>query len=81
MCGGFGKDCEHCKDGYFEVNECPSKFIGQELIQDIRIIGASEQHLPVSGGLLDQSAWWFELRSLLRSEEQKITDELEKRRN
>ena len=80
-CGGFGKDCQHCKDGWYEVTECPSKYIGQELIQDIRIIGASEQHLPVSGGLLDQSAWWFELRSLLKSEEQKITDEQNKRRN
>ena len=80
-CGGFGGDCEHCKDGYFELTECPSKFIGQELIQDIRVIGASEHHLPVAGGLLDQSAWWFELRSLLKSEENQISEEIEKRRS
>jgi hypothetical protein len=27
------------------------------------------QHLPVAGGLLDQSAWFLELRSLLKREE------------
>ena len=63
------------------VKECPSKFIGQELISDISIVSASENHLPVAGGLLDQSAWWFELRQLLRSEEHRITEEQIKRRD
>lgn len=60
--------------------ECPSQFIGQELIQDIRVVSSSEHHLPVSGGLLDQSAWWFELRGLLKSEENRVQDEQSKRR-
>lgn len=62
------------------IKECPSKYIGQELISDIQVVSASEQHLPVAGGLLDQSAWWFELRQLLRIEEHKITEEQMERR-
>lgn len=61
------------------MTECPSKYIGQELIQDIRIVTATEQHLPVAGGLLDQSAWWFELKTLLKSEENLIENEKAKR--
>jgi hypothetical protein len=78
-CGGEG--CEHCKDGWFEVTECPTKYIGQELIQDIHVIGATDQHLPVAGGLLDQSAWWFELRGLLKLEEYRVQEEQNKRRS
>jgi len=49
------------------------------LISDIQIVAASEHHLPVAGGLLDQSAWWFELRKLLKSEENRIDNERAKR--
>jgi hypothetical protein len=66
-------------DGYFTVTECPSRFIGAELISDIQIVSASENHLPVRGGLLDQSAWWFELRQMLKSEESRIQEEQQKR--
>jgi len=78
-CNGDG--CDECEDGYFTVSECPSKFIGQEMIEDIRVVSSCENHLPVAGGLLDQSAWWFEMRQLLRSEENLIQGEQSKRRN
>lgn len=78
ICGGNG-ECSYCKDGFFEVAECPSRYIGQELIADIRVVTASEYHLPVTGGLLDQSAWWFELKTLLKSEENLIENEKAKR--
>jgi len=51
------------------------------LIADIQVVTASEHHLPVAGGLLDQSAWWFELKNLLKSEENLIQNEQTKRRN
>ncbi len=80
ICGGDGK-CEHCQDGWYTVKQCPSKFIGNDLIQDISVVSACEHHLPVAGGLLDQSAWWFELRGLLKSEENRVQEEQAKRRN
>jgi hypothetical protein len=51
------------------------------LIQDIQIVSSSEHHLPVSGGLLDQSAWWFSLKELLKREENLVQNEQAKRRN
>ena len=78
-CGGQG--CSECEDGYFSLTQCPSEFIGQDLISDIRLITATEHHLPVAGGLLDQSAWWFELKTLLASEENRVQAEQEKRRS
>jgi hypothetical protein len=50
------------------------------MISDIQIVAATDQHLPVAGGLLDQSAWWFELRGLLRAEEHQIQEEQNRRR-
>ena len=57
------------------------EYVWRELISDIGIVTASEHHLPVAGGLLDQSAWWFELKQLLKAEENAIIEEREKRRN
>lgn len=70
MCGGDG--CSECEDGQYTVDQCPSRYIGSELIGDIEIVIASKDHLPVAGGLLDQSAWWFELRQRLQAEENRI---------
>jgi len=78
VCEGDG--CDYCSGGWYEVSECPSKYIGTELIDDIRIVTASEQHLPAAGGLLDQSAWWFELRQSLQAEERRIQDEKDRRK-
>ena len=75
-----GEGCKECQDGYFSVTECPTKYIGQEMISDIQIVAATDQHLPVAGGLLDQSAWWFELRGLLKSEENRVQEEQNRRR-
>lgn len=72
--------CEQCHDGFFEVTECPMKFIGSELADQIQIVGMSEYHLPVAGGLLDQSGWFIELKTALASEERLIEEEKNKRR-
>jgi hypothetical protein len=74
-----GEGCKFCDAGYFVIDQCPAKYIGRELIDDIRVVAASEDHLPVAGGLLDQSSWWFELRERLRSEEYLIQDDKSKR--
>lgn len=50
------------------------------MIDQINIAGACvDGIMPQSGGLLDQSAWWFELRRILNSEEKKIEAEQAKR--
>lgn len=70
LCNGEG--CEHCDEGWYSVTQCPSEYIGPQMISDIRIVAASDTHLPVAGGLFDQSAYWFELRGLLKSEEDRV---------
>ena len=77
-CNGVG--CKDCDGGSYVVSTCPSQYIGSELISDIQVVSASEYHLPIAGGLLDQSAWWFELRQLLKSEESLIQSEQMRRR-
>ncbi len=50
------------------------------MIDQINIAGACvDGIMPQAGGLLDQSAWWFELRRILNSEEKKIEAEQTKR--
>lgn len=73
VCGGAG--CSECERGWFTVTECPSRYIGQELIQDIQVVTCSEHHLPAAGGILDQTAWWMELTTTLQSDEAKIRDD------
>jgi len=74
-----GDGCSECDGGWFTLTQCPSKYIGRELIGDIQVITSSEHHLPVAGGVLDQSAWWFELSETLRREEARIEQERSKR--
>lgn len=78
VCEGDG--CESCDGGTYRVSMCPASWIGSDMIGDIQIVAASENHLPVAGGLLDQSAWWFELHELLRREESRVQAEIDKRR-
>jgi len=55
-------------------------YIGPEMIADIQVVSSTDRHLPVAGGLLDQSAWWFELRNTLKAEESIIQEEQARRR-
>jgi hypothetical protein len=65
--------CEHCDDGFLKLTTCPQKFIGPEMVSQINITAAcTDGVLPVSGGLLDQSAYWFSLKSCLESDQAKI---------
>ena len=63
------------------MTECPQSFIGSELIQDINIVEACNSGvMPVEGGLLNQSAYWFELKSRLESDKAKIEREQAERK-
>lgn len=66
--------CESCGDtGYFNLTECPQRYVGGELTEAINMAGMCGGGLwPVAGGLLDQSAWFVDLWQQLQSEQNKI---------
>ena len=78
-CGGAGvlrantdeqAECDQCDGmGRFDLDECPRKYIGQDLTECINYAAmASKGVWPVSGGLLDQSAWFVSLVQRLEAE-------------
>jgi len=79
-CGGIG--CTKCDSGWYRVEQCPQAYIGGELIESINIVDACQNGvLPVEGGLLNQSVYYFELSSRMKSERKKIErDQAERRR-
>jgi hypothetical protein len=42
------------------------------MIRAINLAAAADRHLPQAGGLLDQSAWFVDLWTMLQSEQNKI---------
>lgn len=75
------KGCENCRDGYYRLDECPREFVGHELIADINIASLCvDGVLPVGGGVLDQSAWFIDLWTTLRNNEDQIKQEQTERR-
>lgn len=57
----YGKGCEMCNDtGRFETSECPQQ-IARPMVAAVEMFDMADKgHLPVSGGVLDQSAWFIE---------------------
>lgn len=73
--------CSTCDQGYFLLTQCPQRFIGSELIEGINIVdGCQNGVLPVSGGLLDQPAYYMELSMRLKTETNMIEREQAERR-
>ncbi len=72
-----GETCYACEgEGWFELDECPREYVGTELTEAINIATMCEGGtLPVSGGLLDQSAWFLSVWQELRNEEVRIENE------
>ena len=67
-----GEPCEACIDGFFQVTQCPKKEVGG-LSEWIWLCG--QEQLPESGGLLDQPAWFLDLKQTLQSEHNAIDEE------
>ena len=72
-----GEICEECDgEGYVQINECPREMVGSEMVDAINVAGmCSNGLLPVTGGLLDQSAWFLSLLESLNSETARIEAE------
>ena len=69
-------NCQHCKDGFVEIPECPMEYVGGEFIDAANMASLSGKgDWPVAGGLLDQSAWFVSLVQRLRSERDRIDSE------
>jgi hypothetical protein len=59
--GCFGKGCDHCNQGGSIILEGCAKQQAGALGQAITLMDMADKgHLPVSGGVLDQSAWFIE---------------------
>lgn len=77
-CGGHG--CENCNQGLWRLVGCPKKYIDGSLTQAINFASfAIEGHWPLSGGLLEQSAWFIDLVAMLKSEQSLIDSERAKK--
>ena len=80
VCNGTGigryGSCDHCTDGHFLLGDCPREIIGSEMIEAINLASMCGQgDWPISGGLLNQSAWFLALKQQLDSEQSKIESE------
>lgn len=60
--------------------ECPRTYLGNDFVQAVNLAGmCGDGILPVSGGLLEQSAWFIDLWQTLKSEQSAIeTEQIEK---
>ena len=73
---GNGQLCKHCRDGQIQISECPRRYIGNEFTNAINLAtmcGGGDW--PVAGGLLDQSAWFLDLKQRLDNENNRIEAE------
>jgi hypothetical protein len=60
--------------------ECPRRFV-QEIVDEVNLAQLADNHLPATGGVLDQSAWWVELWLAFRSDCSQIDqDRIERER-
>lgn len=68
-CNGAG--CDQCdQEGSFYLTQCPKQFIGAELAQMLPLVDLFfEGTPPVAGGTLDQTKFFFDFATLVRSED------------
>lgn len=75
-----GEPCPACDgNGWFEMDQCPRRFVGQEITEAINTASmCGNGTLPIAGGLMDQSAWFLSVWQELRNEETRIDNERSK---
>ena len=62
-----------------KIGQCPQTYVGDEMISNIQIVNqCSGGVLPVSGGLLDQSAYYLALKTALDADESQINNDRNK---
>jgi hypothetical protein len=64
-----GRGCKNCDDGYWELRECPGKFIGQQFHKAKQFADLAKRGiLPVAGGAMDQTQWFLDFCQFYWSE-------------
>ena len=86
-CNGSGEGlkrskCDECGGtGVFELTECPRKFIGRSMTDEINLASwAQKGHLPEAGGMLDQPAWFVDMWGCLDQDQNQIEADIRKRK-
>lgn len=70
-CEGIG--CEHCKDGDFELTECPYRYVGHySELPHLCHLWTESGLAPVAGGVMDQSAWFVNSQRNLAAQKNAI---------
>lgn len=66
--------CDLCDGrGYFDLTDCPQRYVGREMTEAINMAGMCGNGVwPGAGGILDQSAWFVDLFSVMEQEQSKI---------
>lgn len=55
-----GEECKHCVDGHIQITQCGKRYVDAALVKAINFSEHIDKGLlPISGGLLDQSAWFL----------------------
>lgn len=75
ICNGTGQNCEHCKDGFIALAECPNMFC-REISDTVGLRDLYHEGLPpIAGGSLDQAFWFLEADKRLTMEDSLIKAE------
>ena len=71
-----GKGCDNCDSGHTVVDGC-NQIGAAPMVESVRMFELADKgHLPITGGLLDQSAWFVEAYRFYAADVDKIKAEL-----
>ena len=70
-----GRGCELCDNGHITTTECLQKIAAPVSDAMMMIDLAEKGHLPVAGGVLDQSQWFMEAYRFYQTDVQTIKAE------
>jgi len=65
-------------DKTWQLSECPRRMV-QDIVEEINLAQMADAHLPCSGGVMDQDAWWVQLWMTFRSDCSEIESDQIKR--
>lgn len=65
--------CDDCDNGYFTLTQCAKRYVDGAIVKAINFAEYTDKGLlPISGGLLDQSAWFLSVWQALSQDKAMI---------